>query len=73
MRHWLAVVSLVSQGMGVALVPDAMRHCALPGAVFRPLEGTSTPSEAYGVWLASSQHLLASRLLDEVARSLRAP
>ena len=30
-RHWLAVVSLVSQGMGVALVPQAMRHSALRG------------------------------------------
>ncbi|CAN7438516.1 LysR family transcriptional regulator [Variovorax sp. LjRoot84] len=69
-RHWLAVVSLVSQGMGVALVPDAMRHCALPGAVFRPLEGASTSSEAYGVWLASPQNVLVPRLLDEVARSL---
>lgn len=68
-RHWLAVVSLVSQGMGVALVPDAMRHCALPGAVFRPLEGASTPSEAYGVWLAASQNVLVPRLLDEMARS----
>ena len=69
-RHWLAVVSLVSQGMGVALVPDAMRHCALPGAVFRPLEDASTPSEAYGVWLTASRNVLVTRLLDEVARSL---
>ena len=69
-RHWLAVVSLVSQGMGVALVPDAMRHCALPGAVFRPLAGASTPSEAYGVWLSASQNVLVPRLLNEIARSL---
>lgn len=66
-RHWLAVVSLVSQGMGVALVPDAMRHCAMPGAVFRPLDGTHTPSEAYGIWPAGSRNPLVSRLLDEVA------
>jgi arginine/lysine/ornithine decarboxylase len=25
LRHWLSVVSLVSQGMGVALVPEALR------------------------------------------------
>ena len=65
-RHWLAVVSLVSQGMGVALVPDAMRHCALPGAVFRPLEGTRTLSEAYGLWPLASRNPLVPRLLDEV-------
>lgn len=66
-RHWLAVVSLVSQGMGVALVPDAMRHCALPGAVFRPLDGTLTLSEAYGIWPAGSRNPLVPRLLDGVA------
>lgn len=66
-RHWLAVVSLVSQGMGVALVPEAMRHCALPGAVFRPLEDPSTPSEAYGVWLTASNNVLVATLLDAVA------
>ena len=65
-RHWLAVVSLVSQRMGVALVPDAMRHCALPGAVFRPLREDSTPSEAYGIWPRASPNVLVERLLDQV-------
>ncbi len=67
-RHWLAVVSLVSQGMGVALVPDAMRHCALPGAVFRPLAGSGWQSEAYGVWPAASRNVLVPRLLEELGR-----
>lgn len=49
-RHWLSVVSLVSQGLGVALVPSAMRHAALRGAVFRPLEGPVAGSDAYCVW-----------------------
>jgi len=49
-RHWLSVVSLVSQGMGVALVPSAMRHTALRGAVFRPLEEEVARSEAFCVW-----------------------
>ncbi|WP_428001763.1 LysR family transcriptional regulator [Acidovorax sp.] len=67
-RHWLAVVSLVSQGMGVALVPDAMRHCALPGAVFRPLEDSGKQSEAYGVWHAATRNVLVVQLLDELER-----
>ena len=69
-RHWLAVVSMVSQGLGVALVPDAMRHSALKGAVFRPLEEATPPSEAYGVWPAGSPNVLVPRLLDAVLRSL---
>jgi DNA-binding transcriptional LysR family regulator len=70
-RHWLAVVSLVSQGMGVALVPQAMRHSALSGAVFRPLDREVTPSEAYGVWRAGPPNMLVQRLLDGLAKSLR--
>lgn len=66
-RHWLAVVSLVSQDMGVALVPDAMRHCALPGAVFIALGGTRTVSEAYAVWPTASLNPLVPRLLSTFA------
>jgi DNA-binding transcriptional LysR family regulator len=34
LRHWLSVVSLVSQGLGVALVPQALQQSALAGAAF---------------------------------------
>jgi DNA-binding transcriptional LysR family regulator len=62
-RHWLAVVSLVSQGLGVALVPEAMRRCALQGAVFRPLDRVTARSESYGVWRRKSVNVLAELLL----------
>ncbi len=65
-RHWLAVVSLVSQRMGVALVPDAMRHCALPGAIFRSLQESVMPSEAYGIWPQASHNTLVTRLLNQL-------
>jgi DNA-binding transcriptional LysR family regulator len=68
-RHWLAVVSLVSQGMGVALVPQAMRHSALRGAVFRPLDRAVAQSEAYGVWRAGPSNVLVERLLQGVAEA----
>ena len=71
-RHWLAVVSLVSQGMGVALVPQAMRHSALRGAVFRPLDRAVAQSEAHGVWRSGPPNVLAERLLQGVAESLAA-
>ena len=69
-RHWLAVVSLVAQGLGVALVPQAMQRSALKGAVFRPLEGVTAQSEAYGVWRSGPQNVLVEGLLDEVVRGL---
>ncbi len=49
-RHWLAVVSWVAQGLGVALVPRAMSRCGLPGAVFVPLREQTALSESYLVW-----------------------
>ena len=71
-RHWLAVVSLVSQGLGVALVPDAMRRSALRGAVFRPLDRLVAQSEAYAVWPAATPGVLAQRLLQGLARHVPA-
>jgi DNA-binding transcriptional LysR family regulator len=67
-RHWLAVVSLVAQGLGVALVPQAMQRSALQGAVFRPLKGVAAQSESYGVWRPGPQNVLVEGLLKEVER-----
>ncbi|AMM24379.1 LysR family transcriptional regulator [Variovorax sp. PAMC 28711] len=63
-RHWLSVVSLVSQELGVALVPDAMRHAALRGAVFRPLEEEVARSDAYGVWRDGPVNVLIQGFLQ---------
>jgi DNA-binding transcriptional LysR family regulator len=61
---------LVSQGMGVALVPQAMRNAALRGAVFRPLDRAVVPSEAYGVWRRGPTNVLVERLLHGVTASI---
>ena len=50
LRHWLSVVQLVSQGMGVALVPAALKQSALAGAAFVPLDGTTPLYETYALW-----------------------
>ncbi|APW38408.1 LysR family transcriptional regulator [Rhodoferax koreense] len=49
-RHWLSVVSLVAQGMGVALVPAALRRSGMDGAVFVRLDRSTANSQAYCVW-----------------------
>jgi DNA-binding transcriptional LysR family regulator len=69
-RHWLAVVSLVAQGLGVALVPQAMARSALKGAVFRPLQGVAAQSEAYAVWRPGPQNVLVEGLLADVMQAL---
>lgn len=50
LRHWLSVVSLVSQGMGVALVPAALQQSAMAGTAFVPLNTASTPYDTYCLW-----------------------
>ena len=42
------IINLVAEGLGIALVPDAMRRLQLPGAVFRPL--TDSPRVEQGVF-----------------------
>jgi DNA-binding transcriptional LysR family regulator len=50
LRHWLSVVSLVSQGMGVALVPAALKQSAMAGAAFVPLDASTTPYDTHCLW-----------------------
>ncbi|MEO8013451.1 LysR substrate-binding domain-containing protein [Polaromonas sp.] len=50
LRHWLSVVSLVSQGMGVALVPAALSRSAMAGTVFVPLDRATTPYDTHCLW-----------------------
>jgi DNA-binding transcriptional LysR family regulator len=49
-RHWLSVVSVVGQGMGVAVVPAPLQRSGMAGAVFRPLADDVRPSPVYAVW-----------------------
>ena len=62
LRHWLSVVSLVSQGMGVALVPEALQRSGLAGAVFAPLAQATPPYETRCLWRASRDKSVHSAL-----------
>ena len=48
--HWLSVVSLVAQGLGVAVVPAALKHSGIPGAAFVAIEPATPRSEAFCAW-----------------------
>ena len=53
MQHWLSVVSLVSQGLAVALVPAALQQAQLAGAAFVPVKdphGTLPRYETRCLW-----------------------
>jgi DNA-binding transcriptional LysR family regulator len=49
-NHLVSVVSLVAMGRGVSLVPRAFARAALPGVVFRPIDGVKAYAEYSVVW-----------------------
>ncbi len=63
-RHWLSVVSLVSQGMGVSVVPAPLERSGMAGAVFRPIVEATIASEVHCVWNAARDHPARAAFLD---------
>ena len=62
-RHWLSVISLVSLGQGVALVPQALTRVGMPRLVFRPLLGSHPSSEMLAMWRRTPANPLVQALL----------
>ena len=65
-RHWLSVVSLVAQGIGVSVVPAPLQRSGMAGAVFRPLLEDTPPSEVHCVWKKGSDHPARQQFLRQV-------
>jgi DNA-binding transcriptional LysR family regulator len=70
LRHWLSVVSLVAQGMGVALVPAALQQSALAGAVFVPLQEDAVTYETHCLWKTSRDSPALAAFVHAVRTSL---
>jgi DNA-binding transcriptional LysR family regulator len=62
-RHWLSVVSLVAQGMGVSIVPAAFERAGVLGAVFRPLAEAVDGSAVFAAWRTDASGVLRERFL----------
>lgn len=62
-RHWLSVVSLVAQGLGVSIVPAAFQRAGVQGAVFRPLAEAIEPSAVFTAWRRDGSAVLRERFL----------
>lgn len=73
LQHWLSVVSLVSRGMGVALVPKALRQSAMPGVAFVPLDTATTPYETQCLWKTGRDHVALAAFVDAVRAACSAP
>jgi DNA-binding transcriptional LysR family regulator len=72
-RHWLSVVSLVAQGLGVALVPAALKGSAIPGAVFVPVADTTAHSDVFCVWRTADDAPALQAFLGTVRQLAPAP
>jgi DNA-binding transcriptional LysR family regulator len=66
LRHWLSVVSLVSQGLGVALVPAALAQSALAGAAFVPLDTQTPPYDTHCLWKTARDQAALGAFLEAV-------
>lgn len=70
LQHWLSVVSLVAQGLAVALVPQALRQAGLAGAVFIPMKGDAPGYRTHCLWRPQAERTALSawvRAVEQVA------
>jgi DNA-binding transcriptional LysR family regulator len=54
-RQMLTIASLVSAGLGVALVPASFSNLRLPGVTYRPIKGRSPTTDLAMVWKRDSR------------------
>jgi DNA-binding transcriptional LysR family regulator len=66
LRHWLSVVSLVSQGQGAALVPQALQQSAMAGAVFVPLQDVDVRYDTRCLWRSDRDQTALQDFVQEV-------
>jgi DNA-binding transcriptional LysR family regulator len=65
-RHWLSVVAVVAQGMGVSVVPAPLTHSGIRGAVFRPLAGVQLESKVFVSWHGEVDHPARDRFVKSL-------
>jgi DNA-binding transcriptional LysR family regulator len=63
-RHWLSVISLVSKGMGIALVPQALRKAGTAGIRFVRIPPSTYRSDVYCVWNERQMPSILPSLLE---------
>jgi DNA-binding transcriptional LysR family regulator len=67
------IVSLVSAGLGAALIPASMRNLGRTGVVYRPLRETSPLTEIALAWRQGDEQPALTRFLEAVRSVVRLP
>jgi len=70
-RHWLSVLSLVSLGQGVSLVPACLQRVGFPHLAFVPITSQCPLSEMRAMWQVGRSQPLVDSLLAHVAQNAR--
>lgn len=71
-NQWLTVVSMVSKGMGVAVVPQCLAGCGID-ACFLELSGQGAVSPVQCMWLATTDKPVVRSALDHVQQCIYPP
>jgi len=70
-RQMHTIVSLVSGGIGVALVPSSVQALHREGVVYRPLRGEPTLVETGAAWREADDSSLVQAFLDYLPKPVR--
>lgn len=62
-RHWLSVLSLVSNNQGISIVPACLQRVGMLGLVFLPIQHVEAHSEMQAMWRNTPGHPLVPHLL----------
>lgn len=69
MSHAQAILSLVSTGLGVAIVPEHTRNACFDNVVFRPIQlGADVQAELHAIWRAGNRNRALPTLRDLLYR-----
>jgi DNA-binding transcriptional LysR family regulator len=71
-RGWLTIMAMVSQGLGVALVPSSMGRARMGGVRLIPMPGRSIAAPAALVWSPTLVAPTLEKFLESAKRSIGA-
>ncbi|MDX3904342.1 MAG: LysR substrate-binding domain-containing protein [Pigmentiphaga sp.] len=69
--QFLAMVSLVAQGCGIAIVPEAVARLGQPGVAFKRISNPDAYSEVSLIWHPQSASRLTQRFVEQVDEARR--
>ncbi|WP_186332422.1 LysR substrate-binding domain-containing protein [Bordetella genomosp. 13] len=62
-HHFLSIISLISMGQGVGILPQSLQRTTVPGVVFKPLSDVSEHAEYSVIWNPRNRLPAVERIL----------